>query len=75
MAEAFRVLSPGGVFVMCDNDPKSPVIQNLPPVLVRSPATAAAPPAAAHDVRPPGMTCRASRAAVHAHEEHGAPFG
>ena len=33
MAEAFRVLRPGGVYVMCDNDPKSEVIQNLPPAL------------------------------------------
>lgn len=33
MAEAARVVKPGGVFVMCDNDPKSPVIQNLPPAL------------------------------------------
>lgn len=31
--EAARILRPGGVLVLCDNNPKSPVIQNLPPVL------------------------------------------
>ena len=30
-AEAMRLLRPGGIFVMCDNDPQSPVIRNLPP--------------------------------------------
>lgn len=30
MAEAFRVLRPGGVFAMTDNNPRSAVIQNLP---------------------------------------------
>jgi SAM-dependent methyltransferase len=33
MAEAFRVLRPGGVFGLTDNDPESPVIRGLPPVL------------------------------------------
>ena len=33
MTEAARILKPGGVFVMTDNNPKSPVIQNLPPAL------------------------------------------
>jgi SAM-dependent methyltransferase len=33
MAEAFRVLRPGGVYVMTDNDPSSPVIRGLPPAL------------------------------------------
>eukprot|EP00242_Pyramimonas_sp_CCMP2087_P004370 CAMPEP_0198202324 /NCGR_PEP_ID=MMETSP1445-20131203/5459_1 /TAXON_ID=36898 /ORGANISM="Pyramimonas sp., Strain CCMP2087" /LENGTH=367 /DNA_ID=CAMNT_0043873181 /DNA_START=181 /DNA_END=1284 /DNA_ORIENTATION=- len=33
IAEAARVLRPGGVFVMCDNNPLSAVIQNLPPVI------------------------------------------
>lgn len=31
--EAFRVLKPGGMFSMFDNDPKSEVLINLPPVL------------------------------------------
>ncbi len=31
--EALRLLRPGGVFAIADNNPKSPVIQNLPPVL------------------------------------------
>ena len=33
MQEAFRVLKPGGCLIMCDNDPKSEVIQRLPPVI------------------------------------------
>ena len=33
MAEAHRILKPGGTFVMTDNNPSSPVIQNLPPAL------------------------------------------
>ena len=33
LAEAHRVLAPGGVFAMCDNDPRSAVIQSLPPAL------------------------------------------
>jgi ubiquinone/menaquinone biosynthesis C-methylase UbiE len=33
MTEAARILKPGGVFVMTDNNPKSSVIQNLPPAL------------------------------------------
>ena len=33
MTEAARVLKPGGTFVMTDNNPKSAVIQNLPPAL------------------------------------------
>uniref|UniRef100_A0A7S0WJH7 Methyltransferase type 11 domain-containing protein n=1 Tax=Pyramimonas obovata TaxID=1411642 RepID=A0A7S0WJH7_9CHLO len=33
IAEAARVLKPGGVFVMTDNNPQSSVIQNLPPAL------------------------------------------
>jgi ubiquinone/menaquinone biosynthesis C-methylase UbiE len=33
MAEAMRVLRPGGALVLCDNDPQSPVIQALPPAL------------------------------------------
>lgn len=33
MKEARRLLRPGGVVAITDNDPKSPVIQNLPPVL------------------------------------------
>ena len=33
MTEAARILKPGGVFVMTDNNPKSPVIQNPPPAL------------------------------------------
>ena len=33
MTEAARVLKPGGTFVMTDNNPKSPVIQKLPPAL------------------------------------------
>ena len=33
LAEAFRVLAPGGVFAMCDNNPRSAVIQGLPPAL------------------------------------------
>ena len=33
MKEAARILKPGGTFVMTDNNPKSPVIQNLPPAL------------------------------------------
>jgi len=33
MKEAHRVLKPGGTFVMTDNNPQSPVIQNLPPAL------------------------------------------
>ncbi|MCG8367440.1 MAG: class I SAM-dependent methyltransferase [Pseudanabaenales cyanobacterium] len=31
--EALRLLRPGGVLAIVDNNPKSPVIQNLPPVL------------------------------------------
>jgi len=31
--EALRVLRPGGYLAIVDNNPKSPVIQNLPPVL------------------------------------------
>lgn len=31
--EAMRVLRPGGCLAICDQDPRSPVIQNLPPVL------------------------------------------
>jgi SAM-dependent methyltransferase len=33
MAEVFRVLRPGGIVAFTDNDPESPVIQGLPPVL------------------------------------------
>jgi ubiquinone/menaquinone biosynthesis C-methylase UbiE len=33
MTEAARILKPGGTFVMTDNNPKSAVIQNLPPAL------------------------------------------
>ena len=33
MKEAARILKPGGTFVMTDNNPKSAVIQNLPPAL------------------------------------------
>jgi len=33
LAEAHRVLRPGGVFAMVDNNPRSEVIQNLPPAL------------------------------------------
>lgn len=32
-AEAFRVLKPGGVLSLIDNDPQSPVIQGLPPAI------------------------------------------
>ncbi|ACK68291.1 Methyltransferase type 11 [Rippkaea orientalis PCC 8801] len=32
-AEALRILRPGGVLGIVDNNPKSPVIQNLPPAL------------------------------------------
>ncbi|NJN22463.1 MAG: class I SAM-dependent methyltransferase [Leptolyngbya sp. RL_3_1] len=31
--EALRILRPGGILALTDNDPKSAVIQNLPPVL------------------------------------------
>ncbi|MEM7554906.1 MAG: class I SAM-dependent methyltransferase [Cyanobacteria bacterium P01_A01_bin.84] len=31
--ETFRLLRPGGYIALVDNNPKSPVIQNLPPVL------------------------------------------
>jgi ubiquinone/menaquinone biosynthesis C-methylase UbiE len=31
--EALRLLRPGGFLAIVDNNPKSPVIQNLPPVL------------------------------------------
>ncbi len=31
--EVLRILKPGGCFAIVDNNPKSPVIQNLPPVL------------------------------------------
>ncbi len=31
--EVLRILRPGGCFAIVDNNPKSPVIQNLPPVL------------------------------------------
>ena len=33
LAEAFRVLRPGGVFALTDNNPRSEVIQKLPPAL------------------------------------------
>jgi len=33
LAEAHRVLRPGGVYVMTDNNPSSPVIRGLPPAL------------------------------------------
>ena len=33
MKEAYRILKPGGTFVMTDNNPASPVIQKLPPAL------------------------------------------
>lgn len=33
MAEAYRVLRPGGVFALTDNNPQSEVIKNLPPLL------------------------------------------
>jgi ubiquinone/menaquinone biosynthesis C-methylase UbiE len=33
LAEAHRVLRPGGIFAMVDNNPRSAVIQNLPPAL------------------------------------------
>jgi ubiquinone/menaquinone biosynthesis C-methylase UbiE len=33
MKEAMRILKPGGTFIMTDNNPQSPVIQNLPPAL------------------------------------------
>jgi ubiquinone/menaquinone biosynthesis C-methylase UbiE len=33
MAEAFRVLRPGGVFALTDNNPASAVIQGLPPAI------------------------------------------
>ena len=33
LAEAFRVLRPGGVFALTDNNPSSEVIQKLPPAL------------------------------------------
>lgn len=33
MAEMHRVLRPGGTLALTDNNPRSPVIQNLPPVL------------------------------------------
>jgi SAM-dependent methyltransferase len=33
MQEALRVLRPGGVFALTDNDPRSAVLQKLPPVL------------------------------------------
>eukprot|EP00667_Euglena_gracilis_P007344 EG_transcript_7419 len=33
MREAFRLLRPGGVFFLTDNDPQSPIIQGLPPLL------------------------------------------
>ncbi|WP_299415040.1 class I SAM-dependent methyltransferase [Acaryochloris sp. IP29b_bin.148] len=32
-AESFRLLRPGGCIALVDNNPKSPVIQNLPPAL------------------------------------------
>ncbi|MDF5731176.1 MAG: class I SAM-dependent methyltransferase [Rhizonema sp. PD38] len=32
-AEALRLLRPGGCIAIVDNNPKSPVIQNLPPIL------------------------------------------
>ncbi|MCX7595477.1 MAG: class I SAM-dependent methyltransferase, partial [Fischerella sp.] len=32
-AEAWRLLRPGGYIALVDNNPRSPVIQNLPPVL------------------------------------------
>ncbi|KAI9133704.1 class I SAM-dependent methyltransferase [Acaryochloris sp. CCMEE 5410] len=32
-AEALRILRPGGCIALVDNNPKSPVIQNLPPAL------------------------------------------
>lgn len=33
LSEAYRLLKPNGVFAMTDNNPKSAVIQNLPPAL------------------------------------------
>eukprot|EP01031_Cornospumella_fuschlensis_P037151 gene37151-45093_t len=33
LTEAYRLLKPNGVFAMTDNNPKSAVIQNLPPAL------------------------------------------
>ena len=33
MKEAFRILRPGGTFIMTDNNPQSAVIQKLPPAL------------------------------------------
>mgnify|MGYP005690524715 FL=1 len=33
MMEAFRILRPGGTFIMTDNNPQSAVIQKLPPAL------------------------------------------
>ena len=33
LAEAYRVLKPGGVFALTDNNPRSEVIQKLPPAL------------------------------------------
>lgn len=33
LGEVLRILKPGGVMAIVDNDPTSPVIQNLPPVL------------------------------------------
>ena len=33
LAELFRITSPGGMVAITDNNPKSPVIQGLPPAL------------------------------------------
>ena len=33
MRECRRLLRPGGTLALCDNNPRSKVIQNLPPVL------------------------------------------
>lgn len=33
LRELFRILAPGGVIAITDNNPQSPVIQNLPPAI------------------------------------------